>query len=225
MTQTIAYAEQPKTLGKLFKWLRIFFIFYIIGEIILATGATLMLRFGSAMFGPGQPFTIGDTLEAIGALILAVGFFTSVVLFSIFSYRAVKNIRLWDANAINTKPGWAWGWYFIPIANLWKPYGVMSDMWYGSHNAEDAHWDTPSTMPIWWICWIATSISSNASTRMSIRAGLFEDYASDVPLYQTTLYIDIFSSLTGIIAAWLILGIIKVIAEKQDQRINAASFD
>lgn len=215
----------PKPLGKLYKWLRIFFIGYILSEILLAIGAGLMLSLGSTMFGPGEPLSIGDIAEGIGGLSLLITFLVSIILFSIFSYRTVKNIRIWDQNSISTKPGWAIGWYFIPFANLWKPYGVMSDMWYGSHTANEAQWETPATMPIWWICWIVTNIASNVSTRMSIKAGLFEDYASNVPLYKTTLGIDVFASITGIVAAWAILGVLKTITQKQDDRIEAENFD
>ena len=176
------------------------------------------------MFGPEEPFSIGDGIEGVGAVTLALSFIVCIVLFSVFSYRAVKNIHIFGEN-IDTKPGWAVGWYFIPFANLWKPYGVMSDMWDGSHSNNDPDWDAPKGMPFWWICWIVSNIASNVSNRMGMRAGMLSDYASDVPLYKTTLYLDIFSATTGIIAAWVILGILRVIAEKQDIRMHADAFD
>ncbi len=90
---------------------------------------------------------------------------------------------------------------------------------------DEPYSETPATMPVWWGLWIVTSIAGNISMRMSIEAGLFGEYASDVPLYKTTLYIDLFSAVTGIIAAWLILGILRSIAEAQDMRIQADAFD
>ena len=90
MTELIANTQQPKRLGKLFKWLRVFFILYIISEILGALGISMMLRMGSTMFGPNLPFTIGDFVTGIGGLLLVISYIVSAVLFSIFSYRAIK---------------------------------------------------------------------------------------------------------------------------------------
>ncbi len=224
MAQSDTSATSPKPLGKLFKWLRIFFIIYIISEALLAVGSGLMLRTGSVMFGPGQPLTLGDVIQMIGSILLLISFIVCIVLFSIFSYRAVKNLHILGVKHVDISPGWAVGWYFIPIANLWKPYGAMTEMWMGTHS-DAPNWEPPKTMPIWWICWIVSNIASNVSLRMGVRAGMFEEYVSNVPLYKTTLYIDIASAATGIIAAWIILKILGSIAETQDLRIHADPFD
>ena len=34
---------------------------------------------------------------------------------------------------IRFSPGWAVGWWFVPIASLWMPYQVMKDLWARSH--------------------------------------------------------------------------------------------
>ena len=225
MTQETVFTEQPKPIEKLYKWLRIFFILYIFSEIILAVGNTFMLSTGSEMFGPDSPFTIGDGLSLLGGVLLMFSYLTCVVLFSIFSYRTVKNLKLLGTKGLDITPGWAVGWYFIPFANWWKPYGVMQEMWIGSVHANDQYFDTPNIMPIWWGCWLITSFADRVSWRLSLKAGLFADYATDVPLYKTTLMIDIFSAATGIIAAWLLLKLVRSIREAQNMRINAEAFN
>ena len=65
---------QPKLLSPLFTWLRWFFIGYIISEALVAMGAALSLYSGSTMFGPGQPYTLGDRLGEIGLLAYVVSF-------------------------------------------------------------------------------------------------------------------------------------------------------
>lgn len=53
-------------------------------------------------------------------------------------------------------PGWAVGWYFIPIANLWKPYLAMRDI----VRASSAVRELPHfLLPVWWTLWIVSGIS------------------------------------------------------------------
>ena len=60
---------------------------------------------------------------------------------------------------------------------------------------------------------------------MSLRAGYFENYATDVPLYKITLVMDAASGILGMLAAWLVLSLLKTIAENQDSYINAETFE
>ena len=59
---------------------------------------------------------------------------------------------------------------------------------------------------------------------MSSNAGYMEEFASNVPLYKMSLMVDIVSSVTGILAALLILPILGKITAKQNNRISAEIF-
>jgi hypothetical protein len=48
-------------------------------------------------------------------------------------YRSNNNLRALSGESMTFTPGWSVGWYFIPIANLWKPYQVMNEIWKVSH--------------------------------------------------------------------------------------------
>ncbi len=215
----------PKKLGKLFKWLRAFFFIYVLSEALVVSGSLMSLLMGSAMFGPEYGFTIGDIILGVGGLLLVIGFIGSIILFCVFSYRSAKNLKNWGVREYETAPGWAVGWYFIPIANLWKPYGVMDQIWSGSQALLQKTTLAPPILGVWWLCWIFTNIISNVSFRMSMRAGYLENYATDVPLYKTTLMLDSVSGVLGIIAALLVLKLLKTIAENQDGFINSKTFD
>jgi len=43
-------------------------------------------------------------------------------------YRSNKNLRSFSGESMTFTPGWSVGWFFIPVANLWKPYQVMKEM-------------------------------------------------------------------------------------------------
>ena len=76
-----------------------------------------------------------------------------IVLFCIWIYRANYNARQLGATDMQFSPGWAVGWNFIPIANLWKPYQAMREIWQAS--ADPLHCSTrsqrPATSSLFWI--------------------------------------------------------------------------
>ena len=49
--------------------------------------------------------------------------------------------------------GWAAGYFFIPIMNLWKPYQAMKEIWQGSDPDPTVHAFSvrvPALLPWWW---------------------------------------------------------------------------
>jgi len=62
---------------------------------------------------------------------------------------------------------WAVGWYFVPIANLFKPFGAMRELWTASHAEVDKFGgEAPSEVKWWWGAWISGNILSSVSSRI-----------------------------------------------------------
>jgi Domain of unknown function (DUF4328) len=56
-------------------------------------------------------------------------------------------------------PGWALGWFFVPFANLWKPYQGMRLLWKSSiDSADGAKQDDPLLLVTWWALWIVAAL-------------------------------------------------------------------
>ncbi|MGQ0588067.1 MAG: DUF4328 domain-containing protein [Sphingosinicella sp.] len=74
-------------------------------------------------------------------------------------YVTNANAHAFGTGEMTISPGWAVGWFFIPIANLFKPYEAMKETWRVSHQfgglLEDAESGLP---PLWWGLWIVTNI-------------------------------------------------------------------
>lgn len=104
-----------------------------------------------------------DKIALIGFVQMAV-YFVAVVLVAKWTYRASANIHA-GGRRLETSPPWAVGWYFIPFANLWKPYQALAEI---ARAAGRQASDLP--MGLWWGLWLATSISGNVSFRLSLRA-------------------------------------------------------
>jgi hypothetical protein len=87
---------------------------------------------------PSDQVANNDLRQQIIAVATFVNFLVLVVIFCIWIYRANYNARQLGATDMKFSPGWAVGWYFIPIANLWKPYQAMCEIWQAS--AAPANW-------------------------------------------------------------------------------------
>jgi hypothetical protein len=93
------------------------------------------------------------------------------VLAGIWIYRASANLRSFGASRLPTSPGWAVGWYFIPFANLLKPFQAMSEIWRAS--TAPLEWEqaaTPPLLRLWWALWLVNGFLGNITFRVSMRA-------------------------------------------------------
>jgi Domain of unknown function (DUF4328) len=63
--------------------------------------------------------------------------------------------------APSTTPGWAAGFYFMPLLNLFMPYAVMAEIWrYSDPSQGGAVRKTASPLVGWW--WVALVMSGTA---------------------------------------------------------------
>ncbi|MGC6450952.1 MAG: DUF4328 domain-containing protein [Pirellulaceae bacterium] len=73
--------------------------------------------------------------------------------------RAHKNLRAFGIQRLTYTPGWAFGWFFIPILNLVRPFQAMKELWQASHVG--AEWSKSSSTKIvnsWWCLWLLSSV-------------------------------------------------------------------
>ncbi len=73
------------------------------------------------------------------------------------------------ASTMQFTPGWSIGWYFIPIANLWKPFQAMGEIWDKSQQQAGTSGREPGgLLGLWWTLWLGYSFLSNAAVRLSM---------------------------------------------------------
>lgn len=112
-----------------------------------------------------------DSRQQIVGITQIVIFLVSGILFLKWIYRANFNARQLGASGMWFSPGWSIGWYFIPFANLWRPYQAMKEIWKASSNPQE--WKSqpvPSLLGWWWFVWIVSNVFGNASFRMAVNA-------------------------------------------------------
>jgi hypothetical protein len=120
--------------------------------------------------GPPLPATvlIGIGLIDLAQVIsmLVTGFFCLK-----WIYRVSMNAHVLVAQGLTITPPWAMGWYFIPFANLLKPFQALKEAWQASVNP--SAWrsiDPPPLMRWWWGLWLASGVLGNISFRLSLEA-------------------------------------------------------
>jgi hypothetical protein len=148
----------------------------------------------------------------------ALALVASIIVVTMWIYRAHANLRAAGIDGLEFSPGWAVGWYFIPIANLFKPFQAMRELWNTTHGQSDGYTQpTDSRLTTWWGTWIAGNILSNIGTRLGSYGGSESSRASEM--------IDILAVGLLMAAAWFLLQIVQsVTAAQRDQVGVAATF-
>jgi hypothetical protein len=144
-----------------------------------------------------------DLRHGIIGIAVAVINIATIVLFAMWIYRVNSNIHALGSPDLRFTPGWAVGWYFVPIANLWKPYQAMKEIWRASKNP--GAWQSETTSLVlgwWWFWWIVSCLLDNISLRMSLRAESLDELISVAP-------VNIASSVLDLVAAIFALLVVK----------------
>ena len=85
----------------------------------------------------------------------------TAIVWPMWQYQGNANLIRRRVDGLRFTPGWAVSWWFIPLANLWKPFRAMSELARASDAPEG--WSAarrPWIMIPWWLTWIAgTSIT------------------------------------------------------------------
>lgn len=89
-------------------------------------------------------------------------------------YVMYKNLYALGLEGVEYSPGWAVGWFFVPIMNLFRPVQVIGELWRGSQPGTNAETWTeervPSFIVVWWVVWVASGLSYNFLTSELINA-------------------------------------------------------
>lgn len=146
--------------------------------------------------------------QAVGLGYLAA-FVVTALVSGTWIYRASWNASQIQPSKDRITPGWAIGWFFIPILAFWKPYRAMVQTGNSSADPQgDIDESPPGYVTLWWGLWVVTNIVGNLSFRLSNRAETIEDFR----LIKT---IDLVTAPAAIVTALLFMRLIKTITAAQ----------
>ncbi|MCB2066598.1 MAG: DUF4328 domain-containing protein [Erythrobacter sp.] len=184
------------------------------GIVFLSSLAMAALDFGQLTGSIDFYYISAQQLAAIQAFGVGyiVAFFVSMILVAMWIHRAHDNLRRADLDGEFT-PGWAVGWYFVPFANLVKPYQAMRELWNRSMGNVDAEAvRTPPILPIWWGGWIGGNILGNIAARISD--------ITNPEVYTLSLGLGLVSEMLTILSAVLLFILIARITQAQSEGLG-----
>lgn len=136
-----------------------------------------------------------DILILILALVQIVLGIVVAFTFLRWIYISNKNLRAVSGGFITYTPGWSVGWFFVPFANVWKPYQVVKEIWVASHDGDAVDQDVVGW---WWSLFLLSGILNRLTFRMSMRA-------EDVVSYNNATLMQIAADGTAIVLGVLAL--------------------
>ena len=197
-----------------------------LGSLVITNLLSTLFGFGEVLFQ--QPIELDDG-EYMSLWFLFIGlisileifqYVATAVLFLMWLFRVYKNLPSLRAANLEFTPGWAVGWWFIPFANLVKPFQVVREAWRESDPDFDPSLNflsggtgsAPSLFGFWWAFWILSNITNNISSR------LVDDSGTQVS--EGFIAVWIVASVLSLIAALLAILVVRSITERQDARFQ-----
>jgi hypothetical protein len=209
------FYRSPKTLSYIVIGL---FASLILCAVAFVGLSLVMVAFPDATIDLGDEGTMHVGFGLIGLvslleLFLRIG---TVVFFLIWLHRAYSNLSPLRARNLEYTPGWAVGWWFIPFANLVKPYQVMSELYDASDPSFDPELNylqvspgTPATIGFWWGTFLAGNFVWRITDKLVDNAGNVSQYFP--------VGVAIASALT-IVSGGLIILIVRDITQREEAR-------
>ncbi|GEM_PF-1424388 len=183
-----------ETLGHRRKWavaaLRAFMVVVAITIIL-----DLLRIFGSAL--------LTSEIQDLAAVVYACALLVCLLLVSMWIHRAHANLQLSGLPDLEFTPGWAIGWYLVPIANLYKPFQAMRELFRSSL----PHAESAGLLVTWWSFWIAGTVIGALSVLLIMAPVISFNSFEDLAIVA--------SSATDIGAAWCLIGLIDQITKGQ----------
>ncbi len=121
----------------------------------------------------GSSLNIGLGLVGLAAMLEIFLRILAIIFFLIWEYRSFNNLSALKARNLEFSPGWAVGWWFIPFANLVKPFQVVRELW----NESDPDFDeetgflhtsagTPEIIGFWWATFLLSGFIGRIADKM-----------------------------------------------------------
>jgi hypothetical protein len=147
-------------------------------------------------FDINETFLPSDAVNAIVGLIHALLYIILVIIFLRWIYRTNKNLGVLSGQPLRITPGWSVGWYFIPFANLFKPYQAMKEIWEISHINQ---FPTKTILVLWWSCWLISGFLGELAIKFLIEAETMTGYIATTMTYIASDSFDVVLNIVALI--------------------------
>jgi Domain of unknown function (DUF4328) len=137
------------------------------GQVVLAAAQFVVMihqisvlnRVQAGLFVSESELHTADSAVSAASNIEGLLFIATVVAWCIWQHRSQRNAIELTGGGLRFTPGWAVGWWFIPIANLFMPFQTVRELWGASHGGDAwrrlAKW---SVIGWWWALFVLSNV-------------------------------------------------------------------
>jgi len=161
--------------------------------------------------------TTNDLFQAISALFSFCMFGVAAFYFLKWTVRANKAVRSMGAKGLTHSPGWAVGWYFVPIATLLLPFQAMSDLYKASVNPQNLNSiELPSIFRLWWALWVVSCVSGQIIFRYNAQHDDIQSIIEIIPFSVLADFMEVPLALT-------VIKIVQMVYNAQQQSLHGGN--
>jgi LSD1 subclass zinc finger protein len=164
-----------------------------------------------------------DRRQQALAILHYVVHLTAGIVFLIWFYRVHANLKHLGARDLAYSSGWAVGYWFVPILNLFRPVQVAQEIWRNSDPdavlSDGAIEPTFANSPLigfWWAMWLISGLLEQ------IASGMSRSVNSPESLRSMTVG-SMIADVARMIACVLVLAVVSAIDARQTARAEALS--
>jgi hypothetical protein len=148
-----------------------------------------------------------DAMTAvIGYVYLAV-YAITVIAFLAWLSRSVDNVPALGGGWPKVTPRWAIGWWFVPGANLLRPYQIVKDM--SRRLALVSESSRDRLIYLWWLVWISANIAGLLPAGVKV---------NDLPSWSQWLDLSMYGDVLKLAAAILAIAVVRRIQHRANAR-------
>lgn len=81
---------------------------------------------------PAATTDLADVLTGLAGILQLLMYLATAVVFVVWFHRVRVNGGIFRNSAFTQAPGWAIGWWFVPIAHLFQPFVIARQIWRAS---------------------------------------------------------------------------------------------
>lgn len=195
-----------------------------LSEIVGAVHSVFVLNIvGRVRAGESVDESIAQFADLVAALaggILGLAYIAGTVMFCCWFYRVYRNATLLSANKPPMSPGWAVGYFFIPILCLFRPFQAAKFAWVEcARVASPERPSRPVLVALWWIAWIVSNIIAQVTFRLAMTGSSSTDPTLEE--IEMTSRAELSSSVAGLVSAVLCVAfIVRMSALQQSALMN-----
>lgn len=153
--------------------------------------------------------TASDDRQGLIAILWICLRLITAIVFLTWVYKASSNLRPMGGRNLEFTPGWSVGWYFVPFANIIKPFKSMMEIWTISKSEARSRFEyEDKILSTWW----GLLFLSTVAARLSLR---FADGADSLDGLLNASMANIASCALELPLCWVVILMVSRIWEMQ----------